>query len=427
MGLCQSHERCWRRHGATGLVYMRRQSDLMQTDLRGKRVLVRTDLNIPLAEDGTPRDATRLVRIIPSLTMLTKAGARVILLSHFGRPKDREPELSLMPIAKILGDMMGVEIAFAPDCIGAPAERAVAQLAEGAILLLENTRFHVGETNNDHDFARALARLGDVYVNDAFSVAHRAHASCEGIAYYLPSYAGATLAAEWDALARVLTKPTRPLIAVIGGAKISTKLALIKNLATRVDSLVIGGAMANTFFAAQGYAIGQSLYEPSMRATAQAIMIHAQAHNCTLILPEDVVVASEFVAGAPHRTASLAQIQDDEMILDCGIESMAIICAAIDKSKTLVWNGPMGAFEIPPFNAATSALAHHIAARTHDANLVSIAGGGDTLAALAQVGLHDALSYVSLAGGAFLEWLEGGELPALAILEQSIKTEETHK
>ena len=386
-------------------------------DLKGKRVLVRVDLNVPM-ENGRVADRTRLERVIPTIQEIADKGGKVVLLSHFGRPKGREPEQSLKPIAAALSDVLGRPVAFAEDCIGEAAAKAVASMKEGDILLLENTRFHAGEEKDDGGFAKALATLGDVYVNDAFSAAHRAHASTEGLAHVLPSYAGRAMQAELDALAKGLEAPARPLVAVVGGAKVSTKIDLLENLVARVDALVIGGGMANTFLQAIDIGVGRSLAERDLGATARRIMDKARETNCAIILPVDAVVAGELKANAPHHTYGIDAIPSDGMILDIGAQSVDRVNAAINDAATLVWNGPLGAFEHVPFDQGTVAAARHAAARTRQGKLVSVAGGGDTVAALNHAGVADDFTYVSTAGGAFLEWLEGKPLPGVEALRR---------
>ena len=386
-------------------------------DLKGKRVLVRVDLNVPM-ENGRVADRTRLERVIPTIQEIADKGGKVVLLSHFGRPKGRDPEQSLKPIAAALSDVLGRPVAFAEDCIGEAAAKAVASMKEGDILLLENTRFHAGEEKNDGGFAKALATLGDVYVNDAFSAAHRAHASTEGLAHVLPAYAGRAMQAELDALAKGLEAPARPLVAVVGGAKVSTKIDLLENLVARVDALVIGGGMANTFLQAIDIGVGRSLAERDLGATARRIMDKARETNCAIILPVDAVVAGELKANAPHHTYGIDAIPSDGMILDIGAQSVDRVNAAINDAATLVWNGPLGAFEHVPFDQGTVAAARHAAARTRQGKLVSVAGGGDTVAALNHAGVADDFTYVSTAGGAFLEWLEGKPLPGVEALRR---------
>jgi phosphoglycerate kinase len=389
---------------------------LDQADLRDKRVLVRVDLNVP-TENGRVTDATRIERIAPTVTEIADKGGKVILLAHFGRPKGRDPKESLRPVAQEAARVLGRPVAFAEDCIGSAAEQAVAAMRSGDILCLENTRFHTEEEKNDPAFAEALAKLGDVYVNDAFSAAHRAHASTEGIAHRLPAYAGRSMQAELEALERALEAPARPVIAVVGGAKVSTKLALLENLIAKVDALVIAGAMANTFLFAQRVNIGKSLAETDMADTARRIIDKADDGNCAIILPVDAVVAFHFEANAPSQAYGLDAIPDGGMILDLGPRSIERVKAAIDDAATLVWNGPLGAFEMRPFERGTVAVARHVAERTRERKLVSIAGGGDTVAALNAAGVADAFSYVSTAGGAFLEWLEGKPLPGVEALK----------
>ena len=386
-------------------------------DAAGRRVLVRVDLNVP-TENGRVTDPTRIDRILPTIRELADGGARVILLAHFGRPKGKDvPGDSLRPIAGALAERLGRPVAFADDCVGEVAERAVAALADGGVLLLENTRFHAGEEANDPDFAARLASLGDLYVSDAFSAAHRAHASTEGVARLLPAYAGRTMEAELDALEKGLGSPQHPVVAVVGGAKVSTKIDLLENLVAKVDVLVIGGGMANTFLHAQGIGIGKSLAEKDLSATAQRILDRAAETGCDIVLPVDGAVATEFKAGAAHEIVGLDAIPPEGMIQDVGPRSVKRVNAAIDRAKTLVWNGPLGAFEIAPFDAGTVAAARHAAERTKAGELVSVAGGGDTVAALNHAGVAEDFSYVSTAGGAFLEWLEGKALPGVEALK----------
>ncbi|HVX99808.1 MAG TPA: phosphoglycerate kinase [Pseudorhodoplanes sp.] len=388
---------------------------LDHADIKGKRVLLRVDLNVPM-ENGKVTDATRIERVAPTITEIAGKGGRVILLAHFGRPKGRDPKESLKPVAQEVSRIIGRPVAFADDCIGEVAEKAVAAMKDGDILCLENTRFHKEEEKNDPAFVAALARLGDIYVNDAFSAAHRAHASTEGLGHKLPAYAGRTMQAELDALSKALEAPQRPVIAIIGGAKVSTKLELLENLISKVDALVIGGGMANTFLHAQGIRIGKSLAEKEMAATALRILEKAEAKNCTIILPVDAVVAPRLEANVPSHAYGLDAIPDDGMILDIGPQSIERVKAALDDAATLVWNGPLGAFEIKPFDKGTVAAARYAAERTRAGKLVSVAGGGDTVAALNAAGAADALSYLSTAGGAFLEWLEGKPLPGVEVL-----------
>ncbi|MCW5680902.1 MAG: phosphoglycerate kinase [Xanthobacteraceae bacterium] len=388
---------------------------LDQADVKNKRVLVRVDLNVPM-ENGRVTDMTRIARVLPTIRELADKGAKVILLSHFGRPKGVDKSQSLEPLVNVLATALDRMVLFAPDCIGPDAEKAVSILQPGQTLVLENTRFHKGEEKNEPDFVAALARHGDVYVNDAFSAAHRAHASTEGLAHKMPAFAGRALQAELEALASALEKPERPVIAVAGGAKISTKLELLGNLLAKVDKLAIGGAMANTFLAAQGKPVGKSLFEKDLLDTARAIMEKAKANDCEIILPSDVVVAGEFKAHAPSKAISADKVGDGDMILDIGRESIGHIIAALASSKTLVWNGPFGAFEMEPFDMGTNEVAEAAAELTQAGKLRSVAGGGDTVAALEHAGAADRFTYISTAGGAFLEWLEGKTLPGVAAL-----------
>lgn len=387
-------------------------------DVAGKRILVRVDLNVPV-KDGAVSDATRIERVAPTITELAGKGARVVLLAHFGRPKGKVvPEESLKPVATAVEKVLGRPVMFASSCIGDDAASAVASMSNGDVLLLENTRFHAGEEKNDAEFVKALAANGDAYVNDAFSAAHRAHASTEGLAHLLPAYAGRTMQAELEALEKGLGQPDRPVLAVVGGAKVSTKIDLLSNLVQKVDALVIGGGMANTFLAAQGVEIGKSLCEHDLADTARQILRDAEAAGCTIVLPVDAVVAREFKAGADNETVSVSSVPADAMILDVGPESVKNVQSWFDKAKTLVWNGPLGAFEIAPFDRATVSAARYAAERTEAGKLVSVAGGGDTVAALNHAGVANQFSYVSTAGGAFLEWMEGKTLPGVAALSR---------
>ncbi|WP_049645334.1 phosphoglycerate kinase [Candidatus Rhodobacter oscarellae] len=386
-------------------------------ELDGKTVLTRVDINVPI-EDGKVTDTTRIDRILPTIRDILGAGGKPVLLAHFGRPKGaRVPEMSLQIVRPALEAALGVPVRFAEDCIGGPAKEAVAALPAGEVLLLENTRYHAAETTNDPVFAASLAALGQVYCNDAFSAAHRAHASTEAVAKLLPSCAGRLMQAELSALEAALGDPARPVTAVVGGAKVSTKLDLLGNLVAKVDRLVIGGGMANTFLAAQGVAIGKSLAEHEMTGTASEIMAEAEAAGCRIILPVDIVVAREFAAGAAHETLPVDACPEDAMILDAGPDTVAAVAETLQSSKTLIWNGPLGAFEIAPFDAATNAAAQAAAGLTRDGALTSVAGGGDTVAALNQAGAADDFTYISTAGGAFLEWMEGKTLPGVAVLE----------
>ncbi|HEX2580720.1 MAG TPA: phosphoglycerate kinase [Dongiaceae bacterium] len=389
-------------------------SDKFSTfSFQGKRALVRADLNVPI-QDGKVTDMTRIDRLAPTVTALRERGAAVILMSHFGRPKGREEKYSLRPLVATLAQAFGAPVAWAEDCVGPIAEQAVHALRPGQVLLLENLRFHPEEEANDPAFAQQLARLGDVYVNDAFSCSHRAHASTEAIAHLLPKLPGLGMEAELFHLSRVLDQPRRPVLALIGGAKISTKLALIGNLLAKVDRLAIGGGMANTFLAAQGIAIGASLAERDMLDVARTILAQARERDCAILLPKDAIVAREFRAGAPSRQVAIDEVLPDDMILDIGPASIADLIATLDDTRSVVWNGPLGAFEISPFDAGTKAIAAEIARRSRDSELVSVAGGGDTVAALGAYGKD--FTYLSTAGGAFLEWLEGKVLPGVAAL-----------
>jgi len=395
---------------------MNRFRTLGDIDVTGKRVLVRADLNVPV-RDGHITDLTRIERLSPTIAELANKGARVIVCSHFDRPKGkRVPEMSLRPMAAALANVLGKPVAFADDCAGPTAEAAAARLAPGDVLVLENTRYHLGEERNDPALAQGLAALADIFVNDAFSAAHRAHASTEGVAKLLPSYAGRLMQAELEALDQALGNPARPVMAIVAGAKVSTKLDLLGNLLAKVDVLVIGGAMANTFLAAQGIAVGKSLQEADMHQTARDIIAEAAASGTQIMLPVDAVVAREFRADPPTEVVPVESIPADAMMLDVGPLTVAALVAKLGEMKTLVWNGPLGAFELSPFDRATVALAQAVAEATGAARLVSVAGGGDTVSALRHAGVLDRLSYVSSAGGAFLEWMEGKVLPGVAAL-----------
>jgi phosphoglycerate kinase len=386
-------------------------------DVRGKRVLVRVDLNVPMA-DGKVTDLTRIERVAPTMTELADKGAKVILLAHFGRPKDGpDASMSLKPVAAATAAVIGRKVGFASDCIGDVAAKAVSDMKDGDIICFENTRFHKGEEKNDPAMVKALAANGDIFVNDAFSAAHRAHATTEGLAHVLPAFAGRTMQAELEALEKGLGKPTRPVVAIVGGAKVSTKIDLLMNLVKRVDALVIGGGMANTFLAAKGVNVGKSLCEHDLAATAKQIMIEAAKAGCAIVLPEDGVVAREFKANAENEVVDVNAVPSDAMILDVGPKSVAAIGAWIKKANTLVWNGPLGAFEIEPFDKATVAAAMLAAKETKAGKLVSVAGGGDTVAALNHAGVADEFTYISTAGGAFLEWMEGKVLPGVEVLK----------
>jgi len=388
------------------------------TDIAGKRVLVRVDLNVPV-KDGKVTDATRIERVAPTIAELSKKGAKVVLLAHFGRPKGEVvADMSLKQILPAVNAVLGTSVHFASDCIGEAAAAAIASMHNGDILLLENTRFHKGEEKNNPDFTAALAANGDIYVNDAFSAAHRAHSSTEGLAHLLPAYAGRTMQAELEALEKGLGNPARPVVAIVGGAKVSTKIDLLMNLVKKVDALVIGGGMANTFLAARGTNVGKSLCEHDLADTAKQIMIEAATATCAIVLPEDGVVAREFKANAENEVVDVSAIPADAMMLDVGPKTVEAVKDWISRAATLVWNGPLGAFEIAPFDAATVAAAKHAAARTKEGKLVSVAGGGDTVAALNHAGVADDFTYVSTAGGAFLEWMEGKPLPGVDVLKQ---------
>jgi phosphoglycerate kinase len=386
-------------------------------DVSGKRVLVRVDFNVP-TKDGAVTDATRIERALPTIQELSKKGAKVILLSHFGRPKGPDPKESLRPVAKKLEQLLGGSVDFAEDCIGEAPAKVVKKMIGGDIAVFENTRFHAGEEKNDPEFAKALAANGDIYVNDAFSAAHRAHASTEGLAHLLPSAAGRAMARELNYLAAALSNPQRPLVCVVGGAKVSTKIDLLLNLVGKADALIVGGGMANTFLFAKGMSVGKSLCEPDLADTARAIMEKAADGDCEIVLPIDVVVAKEFKEGAAHEVRPAEKVDPDQMILDVGPESVDAIAGKIEKAKTLVWNGPLGAFETRPFDTATLEAARFAAKCVKDRGLVAVAGGGDTVAALGAAGVEDHFTYVSTAGGAFLEWLEGKDLPGVAALKK---------
>jgi phosphoglycerate kinase len=397
---------------------MARFNTLEDLDVAGRRVLLRADLNVPM-QAGRVTDTTRIDRLVPTIGELADRGARIVLLSHFGRPKGRPvPELSLAPLVAPLSTALGGRpVVFAADCVGPAAAEAVAGLGDGQVALLENLRFHTGEEANDAGFAADLAKLGDIYVNDAFSAAHRAHASIEALARLLPAAAGRLMQGELEHLADALETPARPVAAIVGGAKISTKLDLLGNLVRRVDMLAIGGGMANTFLNALGVAIGRSLCEHDMAETARAIVEQAKESRCDVVLPSDALVAAELKAGTAPRTVSIKEVPGDEMILDVGPATAAHLARRLGDCRTLVWNGPLGCFELPPFDAGTNAVAQAAAELTRAGRLLSVAGGGDTVAALAHAGVANDFSYVSTAGGAFLEWLEGKTLPGVAALE----------
>jgi phosphoglycerate kinase len=393
---------------------------LNRANLAGKTVLVRADLNVPTETINghmVVTDTTRLDRIIPTLKAIMAQNARVAILAHFGRPHgEKKLSDSLQPIAAKLAELLGQHVAFIDDCVGDNAKAQLQAQPLSSVSVLENVRFYAGEEQNDAAFAKALAQMGDVFVSDAFSAAHRAHASISGITHYLPSYAGLLMAEEILALTKALENPTRPTAAVVGGSKVSTKLSVLTNIVQKVDMLVLGGGMANTFLAALGHPVGKSLYEPDMISTAKEIMAMAATKNCTILLPTDVVVAKEFAANVPTQNKLLADVAADDRMLDVGPQSVAAICAQLATAKTIMWNGPLGAFELKPFDAATNALAQFVAAQTKAGALLSVAGGGDTVAALENAGVADQFSYLSTAGGAFLEWLEGKTLPGVQAL-----------
>ncbi len=387
-------------------------------EVRGKRVLLRADLNVPL-KDGAVVNATRIARLAPTIRELAEKGARIVVMSHFGRPTHGfDPALSLKPLVAPLAQAVGRPVAFAPDCVGAATRQAVDALPPGGVALLENLRFHKGEERNDRDFAEALAALGDLYVNDAFSTAHRAHASTEGIAHLLPAVAGRLMQAELAALEAVLETPKRPVAAIVAGSKVSTKLALLDVMLGKVQVLIIGGAMANTLLYAQGIDVGRSLVERDMAEIGRAFLANAKSGSCELVLPIDAAVAAELKRGVATAIVPIDRVPENLMILDIGPASVDVIAARLAHCRTLLWNGPVGAFEIEPFDAGTAALAKIVATLTRAGKLISIAGGGDTVAALTAAGVVDQLSYVLTAGGAFLEWLEGRELPGLRALQR---------
>lgn len=389
---------------------------IQDAEVAGKRVLVRVDFNVPM-KDGIVTDDTRLQSALPTIEFLREAGAKVILLAHFGRPKGcRVTGLSLEPVCQPLADLIGDAVDFCTHTVGREAYDAVAALEPGGVLLLENTRFEPGEESNDPTFAAALAELGDIYVNDAFSAAHRAHGSTEGVAHLLPSYAGLAMQREIDHLVAALDKPQRPVIALVGGAKVSSKIDLLKNLVKKVDILFVGGGMANTLLHAQGIKVGASLCEADLADTARMILVAAEEAGCKLILPSDVVLASEFKPNPVTRLTAVQNVGADEMILDCGPGTVVALNQAIDTCRTLIWNGPLGAFETPPFDAATMAVARHVAEAAREQGLVAVGGGGDTVAALNQAGVAEDFTFISTAGGAFLEWMEGKALPGVEVL-----------
>lgn len=386
-------------------------------DVAGKRVLVRADLNVPM-QNGVISDATRIERFLPTVRELTKRGARVVIMTHFGRPGGKvDPSLTLAPVAAKVAELLaGTKVSFASDCIGTAAENVVAGLSNGDVAVLENLRFHKGETDNDPAFVSELVALGDLYVSDAFSTSHRAHASTEGIARHLPSFAGPLMMQEVNALKAALEAPKRPVAAVVGGAKVSTKIQLLTNLVSKVDMVIVGGGMANTFLFAQGVQVGKSLCEPDFVDTVEEILGRAAESGCKIVLPTDVVVSAEFAEGAANQVVDVNSVPEDMMILDAGPQSVAGLVEKLSSCKTLVWNGPLGAFEISPFGEGTFALARAAAQATIEGQLSTIAGGGDTVAALNSAGVSDDFTYISTAGGAFLEWLEGRALPGVVAL-----------
>jgi phosphoglycerate kinase len=385
-------------------------------DVAGKRVLVRADLNVPV-DDGAVADATRIERVLPTIKSLTKAGAKVVLMSHFGRPKgERSPETSLKPVAAKLAELLRTDVQFFDDCVGPEIEAGVASLKDGDVALLENLRYHAGETKNDIGFAKQLAALGDVYVDDAFSCAHRAHASVEAIAHLMPAYAGMAMMAEINALSAALEDPKRPVMAVVGGAKVSTKIEVLTNLAQRMDMIVVGGGMANTFLFADGVDVGKSLCEPDFVQTVKEIAEKAKISGCAIVLPVDVVVADSLAEGVETCVCGVDEIPPDTLALDQGPASVAMLKDKLKEAQTILWNGPLGAFEITPFGTATFALAQAAADRSKAGTLVSVAGGGDTVRALNMAGAADKFTYISTAGGAFLEWLAGKQLPGVVVL-----------
>ncbi|HLI67998.1 MAG TPA: phosphoglycerate kinase [Caulobacteraceae bacterium] len=391
---------------------------LDQVDLGGKRVLVRVDFNVPM-HDGQITDDTRLRVALPTIALLRKAGAKTILISHFDRPKGkRVPSMSLKPVVAPLSKLVGADVAFADDCIGEPAERAEGFLKPGGVLLLENLRYHAGEEANEPGFAKQLAALGDIYVDDAFSAAHRAHASTEALAHLLPAYAGEDMRRELAALDRALGHPERPVMGIVGGSKVSTKIELLNHLIAKLDKLAIGGGMANTFLFAQGWDVGGSYCEKDLAEEARGIMRNAGRNHCELLLPIDIVVGEQPQPGAAARTRGLGEIDEHERILDAGPETVERLAHAMDASKTLIWNGPLGVFEVPPFDRGTIAAARHAAQRAKAGKLVAVAGGGDTVSALNAAGVAGDFTFVSSAGGAFLEWMEGKTLPGVAALER---------
>jgi len=403
---------------------MRCLPSLDDVDVAGKKVLIRADLNVPM-KNGIVTDATRIKRFAPTVDNLVKRGATVVIMTHLGRPQgEANPHYSTQPIALGLSEVLGRDVTFLSDCVGPISELGVGKLAVGSVAMLENVRFHRGETGNSRNFALRLSVHGDIYVNDAFSCAHRAHASTHAIAQLMPSHAGPSLLAEVQALETALATPKRPAAALVGGAKVSSKIDVLRNLSSKVDYLIIGGGMANTFLAANGIDVGRSLHEPGVLSIAQSIMATAEKSGCKIVLPVDVVVANEFSATAPHHVSDIAQIEPLQMALDCGPVSAAMIINILRNCKTLLWNGPLGAFELEPFATATNAVARAAAALTRSGDLITVAGGGDTVAALNGAGVANDFTYISTAGGAFLEWLEGRPLPGIEILKSNHKQKE---
>jgi phosphoglycerate kinase len=390
---------------------------LQGADLKGKTALVRVDFNVPM-DNGRITDDTRLKAALPTITLLSKAGAKVVLLAHFDRPKGkRVPEMSLKPVVEPLAKLIGQPVAWADDCIGEQAKAVIDGLKPGGVALLENLRYHAGEEKNNPAFAKELAKLGDIYVNDAFSAAHRAHASTEGLAKLLPAYPGLSMERELNALDAALGNPQRPVIGIVGGSKVSTKLDLLKNLVTKLDKLAIGGGMANTFLYAQGHDVGASYCEKDLAETAREIIRLAGQNNCKLFLPLDIVVAEQMAPGVPTRVRGLGAVDEHERILDAGPETVARLKRAMANSKTLIWNGPLGVFEIPPFDKGTVEAAKEAAKLAKEGKLIAVAGGGDTVSAMHHAGVADDLTFISTAGGAFLEWMEGKELPGVEALK----------
>ncbi len=396
---------------------MKKFLTLDDLEAQGKVVLLRADLNVPM-QDGKVTDDTRLTRLVPTLVELSAKGAKIVILSHFGRPKNKDAALTLRPVGKALSERYGKPLLFVDDCIGEVAQKAVSEMKNGDVILLENVRFYPEEEKNDKNFAQAIAMLGEAYVNDAFSCAHRAHATTHGLATLLPAYAGRLMEAELNALSAALEKPERPVVAIVGGAKISTKIDLLNNLVTKIDVLALGGGMANTFLAALDNPVGKSLCEREMKDQALRIMETAKNSKCQIFLPVDAVVATEFRANPPTRNLHVDNVKDNDMMLDIGPETVAELAKVLATAKTVLWNGPMGAFETPPFDAGTVAVGKKVAELTQAKKLVSVAGGGDTVSALAHAGVDEQMTYVSTAGGAFLEWLEGKSLPGVKILEE---------